>query len=119
MVTWTTYGTWLQGSKRGYVKDGEVRGASRELKKANRKRQKGKRFVLTKVNRETVRKAIVDEATRLGQRIHAMVIGATHVHIVVDVIDESVETAVARYKRGALKALRAGGIRGKVWTRGV
>jgi len=24
MVTFTTYGTWLQGDKRGYVKDGKV-----------------------------------------------------------------------------------------------
>ncbi len=23
MLTWTTYGTWLRGDKRGYVKDGE------------------------------------------------------------------------------------------------
>lgn len=24
MLTWTTYGTWLQGDKRRYVKDGET-----------------------------------------------------------------------------------------------
>jgi hypothetical protein len=29
MVTWTTYGTWLQGEKKGFVKDGE--GARRIL----------------------------------------------------------------------------------------
>jgi hypothetical protein len=22
MITWTTYGSWLQGEKKGYVKDG-------------------------------------------------------------------------------------------------
>jgi len=24
MVTWTTYGTWLQGEKKGYVKNGKI-----------------------------------------------------------------------------------------------
>jgi len=24
MVTWTTYGSWLQGDKRGFVKDGKI-----------------------------------------------------------------------------------------------
>jgi len=118
MVTWTTYGTWLQGSKRGYVKDGEVHGACAGLKEANKKRQKERRFILTKENCETVGKAILDEAGRLGQEIHAMTISTTHVHIVVNVIDEPIETAVARYKRAATKALRAKGITGKVWTRG-
>jgi len=33
MVTWRTYGTWLQGTKKGYVKDGEV------IKKNERLRQ--------------------------------------------------------------------------------
>ena len=47
-----------------------------------------------------------------------MAISTTHVHVVVDVIDEPIETAVARYKRAVTKALRAEGITGKVWTRG-
>ncbi|MHC4649174.1 MAG: transposase [Planctomycetota bacterium] len=118
MVTWTTYGTWLQGSKRGYVKNGEVRGACARLKESNRSRQKDRRFVLTKENREWVRRAILDEAGRLGQEVVVMAISTTHVHMVVDVIDEAIETAVARYKRAATKALRAKGITGKLWTRG-
>ena len=118
MVTWTTYGTWLQGNKRGYVKDGEVHGACAKLEEANKKRQKEKRFILTKENRESAGKAILVEAGRLGQEILAMAILTTHVHIVVDVIGEPIETAVAKYKRAATKALRAKGIMGKVWTHG-
>ena len=30
MVTWTTYGTWLQGDEQGYVKKGKVLGASKQ-----------------------------------------------------------------------------------------
>lgn len=118
MVTWTTYGTWLQGSERGFVKDGVVCGASPGLKDSNRARLVGRKFVLTKVNGEIVRKAIADEAVWLGQRVYAMSVAATHVHMVVDAIDETIETAVARYKLAALKALRVKGIKGKVWTRG-
>ena len=118
MVTWTTYGTWLQGSEGGYVKDGQVRGASLELRKANKKRQKDRKFILTNVNGAVIRNAILDEAERLGQKIHAIAIATTHVHMVVDVIDEPIETAVARYKRAGTKALLAKGITGKVWTRG-
>jgi REP element-mobilizing transposase RayT len=118
MVTWTTYGTWLQGSKRGYVKNGEVRGACARLRESNRRRQKDRMFVLTKENRERVRRAILDEAGRLGQKVLVMSISTTHVHMVVNVIDEPIETAVGRYKRAATKALRAKGIRGRLWTRG-
>jgi len=118
MVTWMTYGTWLQGSKRGYVKDGEVHGVRAGLKEANKKMQKDKRFIMTKENRELVRRAILEEAGRLGQEIQAMAISTTHVHMVVDVIDELIETAVARYKRAATKALRSKGITRKVWTKG-
>ena len=118
MATWTTYGTWLQGSERGYVKDGQIRGPLAKLKEANKKAQADRRFILTQENRELVRKAIFEEAARLGQKIHAMAISTTHIHLVLGVTDELIETAVARYKRAATKALRGIGVVGKVWTRG-
>jgi len=31
MLTWTTYGTWLQGDERGYVKDGQVLRGDKKL----------------------------------------------------------------------------------------
>jgi len=37
MVTWTTYGTWLQGDKRGYVKDGKTLAQNDKLKSANQR----------------------------------------------------------------------------------
>ena len=84
------------------------------MKKANIKRQKDRKFILTRENGEAVRKAILDEAKRLGQKIYAMTAATTHVHMVVDVIDEPIETAVARYKRAGTKSLRAKGTRGSV-----
>jgi hypothetical protein len=41
MITFTTYGTWLQGDKRGYVKDGKEFDSNKELLDANRKAMSG------------------------------------------------------------------------------
>ena len=37
MLTWTTYGSWLQGNEKGYVKDGVVHGKDAKLLRANKK----------------------------------------------------------------------------------
>ena len=36
MLTWATYGSWLQGDERGYVKDGVILPANKGLNQANR-----------------------------------------------------------------------------------
>ena len=118
MTTWTTYATWVQGHKRGYVKDGVTFGESEGLRQANKEAQKDRRFVLTKENRELVKIAILAEAEILRQRIYAISISATHIHIVAGAINELIETAVARYKRAGTKSLRENGIEGTFWTKG-
>ncbi len=66
MLTWTTYGTWLQGDKRGYVKDGEVLGEDRRLYEDNQGHLKGRTKRLDKRDKIIVRDAILSEAKRLG-----------------------------------------------------
>ena len=63
MVTWTTYGTWLQGESKGYVKGGKVEGDA-ELKKANEGNLKREPVRLTREQREIVRKAILEASKR-------------------------------------------------------
>ena len=58
MVTWTTYGSWLQGDERGFVKKGQVLGGSKGLKEANRRRQRGNGVKLKKSEREVARRAM-------------------------------------------------------------
>ena len=65
MVTWTTYGTWLQGDEQGYVKKGKVLGANRSLRKVNVTNQAEKTVKLTRQEQEIVRKAVENEAARL------------------------------------------------------
>ena len=118
MITWTTYGTWLQGEEKGYVKDGKVLVKNKNLKRANQASQKEKTVRLTKQNRKVATEAILGEAKRLGQKIYSMAVCSNHVHIVVDGIDETIGVIVGRYKRAAAAALKTNGLTGKVWTRG-
>ena len=62
MITWTTYGTWLQGDKRGYVKNGRILGENKDLRKSNIFNRRGKAVRLTVQQQEVVRKAIFGEA---------------------------------------------------------
>lgn len=118
MFTWTTYGTWLQGDMRGYVKKGKVLRGNENLQKTNRKYQKDKSVRLTKANRQIVRKAILKEAERLGQTIYSMAVCSNHVHIVANRIDEKIGKVAGRYKRAGTVALKGKGFIGKVWTKG-
>jgi len=118
MVTWTTYGSWLQGDRKGWVKGGEVCGGCEELKKVNKIKMGQKKVALSRKAQEVVREAILEEAERTGQNIFAISVQATHVHIVAETIEELIETVVARYKATARKALLAEGYTGRIWTRG-
>ena len=118
MVTWTTYGTWLQGDERGYVKKGKVLVANRSLRKVNVANQAAKMVKLTRQEQEIVRKAIESEAARLRREIYSMAICYNHVHIVLNYTGETIELFVGRCKNSARVALQANGFSGRVWTRG-
>ena len=68
MVTWTTYGTWLQGDSRGYVKDGKICLRNRRLEQRNRESQTSDMVKLTNKQQSVVEKAILQEASELGQK---------------------------------------------------
>jgi len=118
MLTWTKYGTWLQGDERGYVKDGVVRAVNEQLKCANRQLQLQGTVYLSSDQRETVRRAIAEEARTRGQHICALSVGGNHVHVVLRYSPDAVSGVVARYKTAGRLALRAMGHTGKLWTRG-
>lgn len=118
MLTWTTYGSWLQGDNRSYVKDGKILEKNEGLRKANMKKLKADIVELTPQEQEMVREAILNKAETLGQKIYSMAVCSNHVHIVAQRISESIEMVVSHYKNAARLALRANGFVGKVWTRG-
>jgi len=118
MLTWTTYGTWLQGDNKGWVKEGEVYRPNEKLKTVNEESQKKKRVALSKSAIKQVESAILQEAEKLKQKIFAITVGPTHVHIVCKKIEETIEVVAARYKTKARKALKELGYNGKIWTKG-
>jgi len=117
MVTWTTYGSRLQGDKRGYVRNGQICQGDETILKWCKKFQKGPTVRLNEQEKEIVRQAIYQEAERIGQKLEAAVC-TNHVHLAVCRSAESIERAVSRYKSVATRALRRHGRLGRIWTTG-
>ncbi len=118
MVTWTTYGTWLQGDKRGFVKDGKISRTSKGLEQANKKRQSGEEFTLKKEQRGIVRSAVLQEAERTNENVLAISVRSNHVHVVIESGGKPLDIVVNRFKTAAYYALRECGFEGKVWSKG-
>jgi REP element-mobilizing transposase RayT len=118
MITWTTYGTWLQGDERGYVKNGQTYQGNKSLKQRNKNLQSQQMVKLSRNQQQVVRKAIAKEAKLQNQRIYALSIQSNHVHIVVEYTRQPISKIVAYYKKYARLALKAAGLQGKLWTKG-
>jgi len=118
MITWTTYGTWLQGDERGYVKNGRIYPVNKGLMRANKQLQSQNTVQLSKTQQKLVREAIVREAALHGQYIYTLSVQSNHVHIVAQYIPQPIGKVVAYYKKAARIALKVAGHSGRLWTRG-
>jgi REP element-mobilizing transposase RayT len=118
MATWTTYGSWLQGNKKGYVKNGTILPANAELEKSNKELLKHGEINIPKSLRTIVKNAILKEAEEIGQKVYAIVVCSTHVHIVIESIGKRCGYSVGRFKKAATKELRKYGYNDTVWTKG-
>ena len=118
MLTWTTYGTWLQGDGREYCKDGKTLQANPYLYHSNYNSLKHKPVYLSESERVIVKQRISQEARRIGQHVYALTVQHNHVHLVLEKTEDTIESAVHRYKRTATYVLRQNSFVGKVWTVG-
>lgn len=118
MLTWTTYGTWLQGDPRGFVKKGRALGPNPALNRANQSMLRSDPIFLSDRHREVVNRAIKSEAVLMGQTVLALQVGRKHIHLVVNHGQISPQKAVSHYKNAARIALRHAGVAGPIWTRG-
>jgi hypothetical protein len=98
MITWTTYGTWLQGDKHGYVNDGKILQRNDTLLQSSLKRLKNPATRLDIKHRDIVRRAILNKAQEIRQHIYAIAVCLSHVHVVAQRSNESVEKVVSFYK---------------------
>jgi REP element-mobilizing transposase RayT len=117
MLTLTTYGTWLQGDERGYVKDSVVLGGNENLELANKNQQICRAVRLNSQQKQIVKTAIESEAERIGQKIYALAVCSNHIHIVLENSNEKIPGAISRYKNKSTKALKRTGLSKPVWTR--
>jgi len=118
MITWTTYGTWLQGDERGYVKNGKILPTNQPLEDSNKQNLSKEPVKLTKIHRQIVQKAILEKAKQLNQKICALSVSSNHVHIVAEYIAMPIGLVIRHYKGSAQAALRKVGIPGRIWTKG-
>ena len=118
MLTWTTYGTWLQGDERGYVKQGRTHTGNVALRAANQQRQKYPTVHLSQAQRCLVHQAIELEAAVRRQSLLALTVQRDHIHLVAETNETAISKMVAYYKNAGRMALRQNGIVGKIWTKG-
>jgi REP element-mobilizing transposase RayT len=118
MLTWTTYGTWLQGDERGYVKDGQILRSDQKLVELCDKFQKGQTVMLRHEEKYVVRRAILEEAARIGYPIEALAVCSNHIHLVARYFSEPIGQTVSRCKNISTSVLKEHGRSGRIWTRG-
>lgn len=118
MVTWTTYGSWLQGDKRGYVRKGRVLSGSEGLERANKSMRRCGTSKLGKAEREIITRAILAEGERIGERILAISVGSNHVHVVIAGGGKTISKVVSRLKCAAYYEAQKDGVGRRLWTRG-
>ena len=117
-VTWTTYGTWLQGEEKGYVKGGKILPANPNLHKANIKSMANKKIILNNKQKEIVRETILNEIEKTGQKMLALAVCSNHIHIVLSYTGKPIEKTVGRLKNAARVALQKNGLEARVWSKG-
>jgi hypothetical protein len=116
LITFTTYGTWLRGDRRGWVENGITFPADPPLEEADRRRMKHPPYVFPRDKCLAIGTMIGESlVTRLEVPIYAIYVGTWHVHIVIGptahLISETVKCAKDAVRYG-LRPNRP------IWTEG-
>ena len=118
MITWTTYGTWLQGDDRHYVKNGKIFAPNKSLMDSNKSTLVRNPVKLSKKQRKIAHTAIIAKAEKLNQTILALAVGSSHIHIVAEYIPKPIGRVASHYKNAARLALNGTQKSAKLWTKG-
>lgn len=112
-LTWTTYGTWLPGDARGWVKKNRagIQLPDPELENRLRKKMKEAPVVLDSVQRALVERTIQDHCTIRRWILHALNARSNHVHVVVTA-DREPDEVMSQFKAWCARKLSdAAGLR--------
>ena len=118
LLTWTTYGSWLQGDKRKYVNNGQILAPNTSLEKINKENMLYPKVSLTPAQREIIKKAILAESVETDQKIYAISVRKNHIHLAAECNFVSARTAVRHYKNAARLAMQHNSFAGRLWTKG-
>lgn len=118
MITWTTYGSWVQGDSRGFVKEGKIHPGNKKLANLSRRELSQDPVKLSKIHRQQAANAIFEKARKLNQKICALWVSSNHIHIVTEYTATPISEVVKHYKNAAQVALREMGLKGRIWTKG-
>lgn len=100
------------------MEDGRILPGNLKTLERNKKRQKSSTVKLNAQQREIVRRFILAEAERIGQKVEALVVCSNHIHLVARPRSESIEEIAGRYKSVTTRALWRHGPQGCIWTKG-
>jgi REP element-mobilizing transposase RayT len=117
-LTWTTYGTWLSGDSRGWVKSGEpgICQPAPEIEAAMRSRMKQETVVLSEPLRTIVDATIREVIAYRGWLLHALNVRTNHIHVVVTA-NRRPETVMEQLKAWCSRRLSENfGRKQKWWT---
>ncbi|MEZ6244350.1 MAG: transposase [Phycisphaerales bacterium] len=123
-LTWTTYGTWLQGDARGSivrVSAGRTRAIipSPALERSNRASLKHEPTRLDRRQRTAVESAIRRVCEHRDWTLHAINVRSNHVHLVATLTKDA-DAAMVDLKAWSTRRLRADGLIAsdrRVWTK--
>jgi REP element-mobilizing transposase RayT len=111
LITFTTYGTWLHGDKRGSVSKEQNQfgqdfvSQNEELNIKESAHLKNPPVKLSKDQRKTVIESILDVCRFEDWHAHAVHVRSNHIHIVVSG-NQKPENMMLKFKRYATRALR-------------
>jgi hypothetical protein len=112
-VTTTSYGTWLPGDVRGYVRKGVILPGDPELLESSRKLMKGAPVRFSAVERDELFDALVAATEEFDYRLSDATIESWHLHWIIW-HEDSVDVVMGRLKTRMRQALD----RGRIWTEG-
>jgi REP element-mobilizing transposase RayT len=116
-TTWTTYGTWLPGDRRGwYERDCGVQLPDRIREYESALRMSESAITLDTQQRQLVEKTIAEHCGIRKWFLHAMNCRTNHVHVLVTAPDRTIEIPREQFKSWCTRKLKVRTPRENWWT---
>jgi REP element-mobilizing transposase RayT len=113
-VTTTSYGSWLPGDLRGYVRRGVILPGDPELLQMSRTLLKGSPVRFSLEQRNVLFDALVAACNEFKYRLSDATIESWHVHLLLFHGEDKIASVMGRLKTRMRQALA----RGRIWTEG-